>query len=146
MPSPRTKISALGALRLPDLPGVLPAAGVVERGSGYAGDGGRAGAAHDAELSPDRSFGVLAPAFRGCESTFAIQEFSENGCTFFIDQTCELFGSGLEPLECCFCHHSRVGEGAKCHADLEKDWHTLAGQALVQAWMSAAGLTGRYNG
>ncbi len=87
------------------------------------------------ELSPDRTFGVLAPAFRGCERSVALQVFAKNGCTFFRHGLCELHETGLEPLECRFCHHLRQGLGQKCHADLEKDWHTPAGQALVRAWI-----------
>jgi len=30
-----------------------------------------------------------------------------------------------------FYHHERRGLGPKCHADLEQDWKTPAGQALV---------------
>lgn len=88
------------------------------------------------ELSPDRAFGVLAPAFAGCEGTFAIQEYSANGCNFYINGLCTLHGTGHEPLECRFCHHLRKGLGQKCHADLEKDWRTPAGQELVRRWLS----------
>ena len=87
------------------------------------------------ELSPDHTFGVLSPAFRGCEQSVALQAFSKNGCTFLRNGLCELHGSGLEPLECRFCHHLRQGLGQKCHTDLEKDWHTSAGQALVNEWL-----------
>ena len=34
------------------------------------------------ELSPDRSFGVLSPAFSGCEGMFAFQEFARNGLLY----------------------------------------------------------------
>jgi hypothetical protein len=37
-------------------------------------------------------------------------------------------------LECRFCHHDRPGCGEACHADLEKDWDTPAGQQLVMEW------------
>ncbi|NUM43580.1 MAG: hypothetical protein HUU38_02655 [Anaerolineales bacterium] len=87
------------------------------------------------ELAPERTFGVLSPAFRGCEGTFATQPFARNGCTFLKDQRCELFGTGHQPLECRFCHHTRPGLGSQCHADLESDWHTHAGQALVTKWL-----------
>ncbi|NLI53209.1 MAG: hypothetical protein GX417_02675 [Clostridiales bacterium] len=87
------------------------------------------------ELSPDRTYGVLSPAFRGCEGTFAFQEFSENGCTFYAGGRCALYGTGFEPLECRFCHHERRGLGQKCHAALARDWRTPAGQALVREWM-----------
>src|SRR5512143_2524187 len=45
------------------------------------------------EMSPDRSFGVLAPAFRGCEVQFAMDEYAGRGCTFFKEQLCELHGT-----------------------------------------------------
>ena len=86
------------------------------------------------EMSPDRSIGVLSPAFRGCELQFAAGQYAERGCTFFTDQRCELHGSGLMPLECRFCHHDRVGLGPRCHADIERDWNTAAGRALVVRW------------
>ncbi len=86
------------------------------------------------EMSPDRSFGVLSPAFRGCEMQFAAQQFAGRGCTFLQDQLCELHGTGFMPLECRFCHHDRVGMGPRCHADIERDWNTAAGRALVVRW------------
>ena len=66
------------------------------------------------EVSPELTFGVLSPAFTGCEMNFALQEFSGNGCTFHKNDLCELFGTGIQPLECRFCHHERTGEGKKC--------------------------------
>ncbi len=93
------------------------------------------------EISPELDFGVLSPAFKGCEGFFAIQEYSNNGCTFHQHNLCELFGTGHEPLECRFCHHERQGLGLKCHADLEKDWMTPAGQALVEIWIQQSGLS-----
>lgn len=92
------------------------------------------------EVAPDRSFGVLSPAFKGCEMNWALQHFAGNGCTFFSSGLCELYGSGLQPLECRFCHHTRQGLGRKCHADLEADWHTAAGQRLVAHWVRLVGL------
>ena len=86
------------------------------------------------EISPERSFGVLAPAFRGNEGAFALQEFANRGCGFLVEERCELHGSGLQPLECRFCHHDRVGQGPRCHADIERDWNTPQGQALVEQW------------
>jgi hypothetical protein len=86
------------------------------------------------EVSPERDFGVLSPAFQGCEGGFAIQELSDRGCNFLVDGFCELHGTGLQPLECRFCHHDRPGWGEICHADLEKDWGTPAGQRLVMEW------------
>lgn len=37
------------------------------------------------EISPERDFGILSPAFKGNESEFALQLFSVNGCTFYSD-------------------------------------------------------------
>ncbi|NMB62814.1 MAG: hypothetical protein GYA18_10815 [Chloroflexi bacterium] len=86
------------------------------------------------EIAPERTFGVLSPAFKGCEGSFALQEYAHNGCTFLQNGLCELFGSGLQPLECRFCHHTRFGLGSQCHAALENNWKTTAGQALVERW------------
>ncbi|MCE5190123.1 MAG: hypothetical protein LLF75_13210 [Eubacteriales bacterium] len=88
------------------------------------------------ELSPDHAFGVLSPAFSGCEGTFAFQEFAQNGCCFLKNGLCGLHDTGFEPLECRFCHHERMGQGNKCHAALERDWKTPAGQALVKQWLA----------
>jgi hypothetical protein len=87
------------------------------------------------ELSPDRKYGVLSPAFRGCEGGFALQEFAQNGCTFFRRGLCALFHTGFEPLECRFCHHDRAGQGRVCHEALIQDWLSPAGQALVLQWI-----------
>jgi len=87
------------------------------------------------EMSPDMSFGVLSPAFSGSEGCFALQAYAHNGCNFYINGLCELYGTGFEPLECRFCHHSRQGLGQKCHEDLEKDWQSVAGRALVRKWV-----------
>ena len=92
------------------------------------------------ELPPDFAFGVLAPAFIGCEQNFALQEFSHLGCNFLCNGLCELHGTGLQPLECRFCHHARKGLGQKCHADIEKDWRTPKGQALVAKWLKEYGI------
>lgn len=92
------------------------------------------------EISPESTFGVLAPAFRGCEKFFALQMYSRGGCTFLENQLCLLHGTGFQPLECRYCHHTRPGLGVKCHADIEKDWNTTAGQKLVVAWMKKVGL------
>ena len=86
------------------------------------------------EMSPERTFGVLSPAFKGCEVKFAEQAYSSNGCTFLKENRCELHGTGNQPLECRFCHHDRIGLGPRCHADIEKDWNTPAGRALVVKW------------
>lgn len=92
------------------------------------------------EMAPDLSFGVLSPAFYGCENNFAIQEYARFGCNFLKNGLCELHGTGHMPLECRFCHHARSGQGLICHADIEKDWNTPAGQALVAQWGQMAGL------
>lgn len=86
------------------------------------------------EMSPDRSFGVLSPAFIGCEMDFAASQYAAGGCTFLKDQRCELHGSGWMPLECRFCHHDRPGMGPRCHADIAKDWNSAAGRDLVVRW------------
>jgi hypothetical protein len=92
------------------------------------------------EMAPDLSFGVLSPAFKGCEANFAMNINASNGCNFLKDNLCELFGTGLEPLECRFCHHERIGQGEKCHLDLEKDWKTPVGQAVIAQWGKTTGL------
>lgn len=92
------------------------------------------------EVAPDLSFGVLSPAFLGCEGNYALQEFASRGCNFYANGLCTLFITGLMPLECRYCHHTRIGMGQKCHADIEKDWNTQAGQALVSWWMRWTGI------
>jgi hypothetical protein len=92
------------------------------------------------EIAPELTFGVLSPAFKGCERSVATNQFSRNKCTFLKADRCELFGTGHEPLECRFCHHDRRGLGPKCHADLEKDWKSVSGQALVERWIKQMGL------
>ena len=94
------------------------------------------------ELAPDMTFGVLSPAFKGCEGIYALQEFAGNGCNFLKNGLCELHGTGYEPIECLFCHHLRKGLGQKCHMDLEKDWNTSAGQNLVKSWIQQTMKTG----
>lgn len=96
------------------------------------------------EMSPKLDFGVLSPAFRGCEQNFALQEYASFGCNFLKDGLCELYDTGFEPLECRFCHHTRMGQGEKCHADIERDWNTPEGQALVLIWGNRVGLWSRY--
>jgi hypothetical protein len=93
------------------------------------------------ELAPNRTFAVLSPAFKGNERYYALNDFAERGCNFLTrDNACELFGTGLQPLECRFCHHARRGEGPGCHRALEKDWDSRAGRALVIRWAAAAGV------
>jgi hypothetical protein len=91
------------------------------------------------EMSPDRRFGVLSPAFAGNEVDFALDRYKERGCTFLRNQRCELHGTGLQPLECRFCHHDRPGEGLACHAAIEREWHSDAGRALVTRWARLTG-------
>ena len=95
------------------------------------------------EVAPEFTFGVLSPAFRGCERSFATNQHAKNGCNFLKNDRCELYGTGFQPLECRFCYHDRPGLGLKCHADLEKDWKTPAGQALVQTWIEQVGFVYR---
>ena len=92
------------------------------------------------EMSPELTFGVLSPAYKGNEGNLALQIFAGQGCTFLKNNLCELYGTGLQPLECRFCHHSRSGQGQKCHADLEKDWYSQPGQKLVIRWCKLTGL------
>jgi hypothetical protein len=91
------------------------------------------------EVAPEFSFGVLSPAFKGNEANYALQLYSEQGCTFLKENRCELFGSGNQPLECRFCHHNRKGEGQKCHADIENDWNTEKGKRLIVKWGNITG-------
>jgi hypothetical protein len=98
------------------------------------------------EMSPERSFGVLAPAFKGCEAAFADDLYAGRGCTFLNANQCELHGTGFQPLECRFCHHERVGLGPRCHRDIERQWNTSAGRALVVRWTKRGGLTKRLPG
>jgi hypothetical protein len=92
------------------------------------------------EFSPEQTFGVLAPAFKGCEGFFALNEYACNGCTFLAREHCQLHGTNFQPLECRFCHHTRTGLGQLCHADLERDWNTPAGQRQVVEWMKPRNL------
>jgi len=87
------------------------------------------------ELSPEMTIGVLSPAFKGCEGFYALQEYAGNGCNFLNNGLCELHETGHLPLECRFCHHLRKGLGQKCHADIERDWRTPAGQAMIKRWI-----------
>jgi hypothetical protein len=103
------------------------------------------------EMAPERSFGVLSPAFKGCEADFALDRCSERGCTFLKANRCELYDTGLQPLECRFCHHDRPGLGIQCHTDIEKDWNTPAGRALIVRWSKQTGfwerhITGKLDG
>lgn len=88
------------------------------------------------EIAPELTFGVLSPTFKGCEKNYALQIYSKNGCNFWSEGLCELHDTGLEPIECRYCHHLRTGQGQKCHSDLERDWKTSKGQELVAKWVS----------
>ncbi len=92
------------------------------------------------EISPDRRLGVLSPAFRGCEGTFALNQYADRGCSFLRDDRCELHGTAYQPLECRCCHHDRPGLGPQCHADLEKNWNTPDGRRLVARWCRLTGV------
>jgi hypothetical protein len=92
------------------------------------------------EISPEKTFGVLSPAFKGNEANIALQFLSKNGCTFYNKDRCELFGTGLQPLECRFCHHDRKGLGKKCHSDIEKDWQNKKAKILIVEWGRITGL------
>jgi hypothetical protein len=95
------------------------------------------------EVSPELNFGVLSPAFKGCEGKFAINLYAPMGCNFLRNKMCELHGTGFQPLECRFCHHDRLGSGPQCHADLEKDWNTPAGQQVIVRWSNLVGIARR---
>jgi hypothetical protein len=95
------------------------------------------------EMSPEFTFGVLSPAFKGCEMKFAYQAYAGRGCTFLLDGKCELHGTGHQPLECRYCHHERAGMGPRCHADIERDWNSPEGRALVVKWSKTVGLIRR---
>ena len=87
------------------------------------------------EISPEHTIGVIAPAFKGCEGFFGLNAYATNGCTFLENDRCQLHGTGFQPLECRFCHHTRAGLGKECHADLETDWDSAAGHQLVIRWL-----------
>ncbi len=95
------------------------------------------------EMSPDRTFGVLSPAFKGNERTFALDLYAACSCTFLHEGLCQLHETGLQLLECRHCHHDRPGAGPRCHADLERDWNSSAGRALVVRWSRGVGLWDR---
>lgn len=86
------------------------------------------------EISPEFNLGVLSPAFKGNEGNYAFQLLAGNGCTFLKNGLCELYGTGFQPLECRFCHHSRTGSGKDCHAALENDWRSEEGKQLIRTW------------
>lgn len=86
------------------------------------------------EISPEVTFGVLSPAFRGCEMRIATNAFKSTCCTFSHEDGWELYQSDLMPPECRFCHHERTGMGQNCHEALENDWNSAAGRKLVVEW------------
>ena len=92
------------------------------------------------EFSRDLSNAVLSPAFRGNESFYAVNENAANGCTFLKGGLCELYGTGIEPLECRYCHHERKGGGLRCHNAIGDDWNSSKGRRLVKYWCSLYGL------
>jgi hypothetical protein len=92
------------------------------------------------EISPEMNFGVISPAFKGCEGMLASNVYSKNWCNFYTNGLCELYSTGLIPLECSYCHHERIGQGIRCHSDIEKEWNTEKGKALVKKWGSIVGL------
>jgi hypothetical protein len=91
------------------------------------------------EMAPELTFGVLSPAFRGCEVAFATNTCAPNGCNFLVNDRCELHGTGHQPLECRVCHHDRPGLGQQCHDDIEKEWNTPEGRKLVGRWGEMTG-------
>jgi hypothetical protein len=91
------------------------------------------------EISPEQNFGVLSPAFKGNEGSYALEIFSANKCTFLKQGLCELFGTGNQPLECRFCHHTRKNAGKKCHLEIEKDWNSIEGKKLIVKWGNKIG-------
>jgi len=95
------------------------------------------------EVSPEHDFSVLSPAFKGNENNYALQAFSEHGCTFLNNDLCELFGTGLQPLECRFCHHERTGQGKNCHLDIEQEWKTEKAKRLIVRWGNTTGFWNR---
>lgn len=91
------------------------------------------------EMSPDRAYGVLSPAFAGNEGDFALDRYKHRGCTFLKEHRCELHQAGLQPLECRFCHHDRPGQGPQCHAAIGSEWNSDAGRSLVTRWARLTG-------
>lgn len=92
------------------------------------------------EMAPERTFGVLSPAFKGCEHNFALNDCADQGCTFLENDRCQLHPTNFLPLECRYCCHDRPGLGPQCHAALENDWHSPEGRSLVRRWSKAAGI------
>jgi hypothetical protein len=91
------------------------------------------------ELSPQGDFGVLSPAFKGNEGNYALQIFAASGCTFFNDGFCEIYNTGLQPLECRYCHHNRKDKGKECHHDIGLQWNSREGKRLIVQWGNLIG-------
>jgi hypothetical protein len=87
------------------------------------------------EMSPDQSFGVLSPAFKGCEVDFALQRYTGRGCTFLKDNRCELYGTGLQPWSVASASTiARAWDSAAMR--ISKSWHTCracTGRQMEQA-------------
>ena len=92
------------------------------------------------EISPEFDFAVLSPAFYSCEGSIATNEGYNFGCNFLKNGLCELHNTDILPLECAFCHHSRIGQGIKCHMAIERQWKSIEGQMLVARWQSIVNL------
>lgn len=95
------------------------------------------------EMAPEGTFSVLSPAFKGNEVNFALEVFANQGCTFYQEGLCELFGTGHEPLECRFCHHDLPGKGLDCHAAIEQDWNSPEAKRLIVQWGNLTGFWAR---
>ncbi len=95
------------------------------------------------EMAPELTFGVLSPAFRGSEVAFATHLHAPNGCGFLVNDRCELYGTGHQPLECRVCHHDRPGVGRQCHDDIEREWNTPEGRKVVGRWGTMTGFWAR---
>ncbi len=91
------------------------------------------------ELAPKKNFGVLSPAFKGNECNYSLQVFAGHGCTFLKDGLCELYETGLQPLKCHYCHHTRTGSGKECHLAIEKEWNNNYARRLIVRWGNKTG-------
>lgn len=93
------------------------------------------------EFSPDLSYGILEPAFKGNEGYFALALYASQGCTFLEDMgQCSIFSQPYRPLECRFCHHERIGRGIHCHQAIAHEWNSSKGKRLVHYWLQEQGL------
>ena len=91
------------------------------------------------EVSDNLKFGVLSPAFKGNEGEYALQIFANRSCTFHKNGFCEIYFTDLMPLECRFCHHSRLGLGLKCHLEIEKEWNSEKAKRVIIKWGNLIG-------